>query len=442
MTALSETGTSAANSPSGLHPALRLLDGAALLSVADREVIHGPGADELERHLMRYGPRPAGASGLDSPLLAGIEAAGLTGRGGAGFPVAVKWRTALESPGVPVVVGNGAESETLSAKDAALMQLRPHLVLDGLISTAEALGADRAVLWLHKGAKATRAALLRAIEERAAAGLNDLPVTISAGPHAYVTGESSAIVNRLDGLAALPGFTLEPPARSGVHGRPTIIQNVETLARIALASRFGESARPSEALVTVASGADLTVLEVPLTTILSQVVLPFSQELLGDAAPLAILIGGYGGRWASWANVSDLALHELDGRDGRPSLGTGILAPIPRGACGITESAVIADYLARSSARQCGPCVFGTRALADGLTRIADGAGTPTDVARLSQVATEVDGRGACAMPNGLVQMARSALEVFSTDVNRHLERRGRKHGGGRTFLPVPEDAS
>jgi NADH:ubiquinone oxidoreductase subunit F (NADH-binding) len=432
-----------------------LIDSAAHFAVDDRRLLQGPAPDDAHAHLARYGPRPPAVGSTGGELLAAIAEAELTGRGGAGFPVAAKWRTALQAQarGQVVVVGNGAESEALSAKDTALLQLRPHLVLDGLICAAEALDAEFAVLWLHEGASATYEAITQAIQEREETGRNQLQVQISWGPDSYLTGESSAIVQGLEGGPALPMFTRAPAAHSGAKGRPTVIHNVETLARIALIAR--RIARPAGGtLLTIPSGRTLTVRELPASTTVAHAVLPVTTEWTTHQEPQAILVGGYGGAWARWDEVADLGLNELDGRPTRrtsrqsalahrrPSLSTGILAAIPQESCGVAETAAIADYLARSSARQCGPCLYGTRALADGLQRIASGNGKRADADRLRRTTTLVKGRGACGLPDGLVSLVRSALTVFADDIEGHLRRRGCRHNAGHRVLHVPDAAA
>jgi NADH:ubiquinone oxidoreductase subunit F (NADH-binding) len=435
-----------------------LLGGVAWFSAAGRTLLEGPAPDSLGAHHARYGPRPAARGPAATYLLDDVAAAGLTGRGGAGFPVAAKWRTALAAGPGTLVVANGAESELLSAKDTALLVLRPHLVLDGLSCAAEALRADGAIIWLHEGAPAAYTALVAALEERAAAGVDSVPMQVSWGPDSYLTGESSAVVNALEGGSALPRFTRQPAARSGVQGRPTVIHNVETLARVALIARVGGASRPPGPLVTVPGAGTLAVRELPGSTTVAQAVLPITLSASGNQPPQAVLVGGYGGSWAAWDDVAGLALHDLDGRHPpaghghltrrrirnathgrpRPALGPGILAAIPQESCPVAETAAIADYLARSSARQCGPCLFGTRALADGLIRIAAGSARRGDAERLRRTSAEVNGRGACGLPDGLVSLVRTALDVFADDVDRHLRRKGCLHRAGHTVLHVP----
>jgi len=407
---------------------------------ADRRRLAGPRPEDLVDHLDRYGARPSARGWDGADLIAALDAAALTGRGGAHFPAVAKWRAVLAAGGSGYVVANAAEGEPASAKDAALLQHRPHLVLDGLAAAAEALGAAGSVLWLHDNARDTRMAVDRALNERRAASLAEPPVRVLSGPEHYLTGESSAVLNALAGGPALPAFRLVPAARAGLAGRPTLVQNVETMARVALLARGGAEAVVPGPLVTVAAGGVLTVCEPPPNVTLGGLLWRLGLLGPGLRPPRAILLGGYGGAWADWLSVADRTLGRLDGRrpsDSVPSLGAGVVAPLPSDGCGLAETAAVLGYLARSSARQCGPCVFGTRDLADTVARLAAGRARRADVRRLHRLIGEVDGRGACALPDGAARLARTALSVFHHDLDQHL--RGRRcHDGTGTVLPIP----
>ena len=389
-------------------------------------------ADDLPAHLARYGERPQATGGAGLRLIDILDHVGLDGRGGGHFPVAAKWRTHLAAGGGGVVVANAAESEPASAKDTALLQLRTHLVLDGLMCAAEAVGAQDVVLWLHEGAHPVHAAVARALAERRAAGFAEPHVRMVAAPGRYVSGESSAIVRALSGGPALPDFRLVPASISGVHGMPTLVHNVETLARTALAARPGGTGHPPTSLLTVATAWGRTVVEVPCAQRLTQVI----DGVLGPGASRAhqaVLIGGYGGTWR------DLRASEMLRAAPSPglSLGAGVLMPLHRDACGLAETAAIAAFLADSSARQCGPCVFGLRALADQLAGLVDLRARRRDVTRLTAVLDEISGRGACHHPDGAVRMIASAVATFGADVRSHLRSSGCLHPGAGGFFPI-----
>lgn len=375
-----------------------------------------PGADEpltelapdtLHAHRLRFGARPNCAGANGRALVGLLDDVALTGRGGGHFPVARKWRevlTASRSGRSAVVVANAAEGEPLSRKDTAILEFRPHLVLDGLVAAAEALGADRTVLWLHDDAHRARATITRALTERAELG--EPPIEVAFAPARYLSGESSAVVNALSGREALPSLARVPAARSGVDGRPTLVQNVETLARVALLARGWTS---DTALVTVAGRRHSVVAEYPAE---SSVATAVCRTVGADPLPYAVLAGGYGGRWLTWREARSTAV---------AGAGAGVLVPLVPGQCGLTRTAEIVEYLSASGARQCGPCAFGLPATARAVRALADTSARRREIATLQRYLGEIAGRGACHHPDGAVSLVRSALHTFAHDVEAHL---------------------
>lgn len=394
--------------PEALGPRVDLLTADVLLPAAGSWELPTPPETPAE-HVARFGARPAGGAGL----LEAVEDAGLTGHGGGHVPVAAKWRRALAGRGRLTVVANGAESEPWSGKDAVLLRQHPHLVLDGLALVAEALGASRAVVWLHDDAEPAAArAVTQALRERAVVERGGGPaVDVLVGPAHYLSGESSAIAQALAGGPALPTARRPRPA-----GEPrTLVHNVETLARVALAAR-GLPATATR-LLTVVGPTGRLVTEVAQGSPLLDALLAAGWPT-GPGRPAGVLLGGYGGTWVSWA---DAAGAHVDAGDpvGR-LLGAGIVAPLPAGACPVRATAEIAEYLAGMSAGQCGPCVFGLPAIADGVRRLADGRPGRQGAVRLSADLGAVAGRGACHHPDGAVGLVRSMHAVFGAHAAAH----------------------
>ncbi|MDP9168233.1 MAG: NADH-quinone oxidoreductase subunit F [Actinomycetota bacterium] len=376
----------------------------------------GPG---LTEHHARFGalpPHPA------ENLIASLQAAGLTGRGGAGFPTGRK--IASVTGGKPVVIGNGAEGEPLSGKDAALLTRAPHLVLDGLHAAAEAVGADTVYLYLpERVAPAVRSALA----ERVAAGLDERRVTVVEAPEAFVSGEESAVVRRIEGGPAIPRDRTRPTSICGVRGRPTLVNNVETLAHVALIARYGprwfrsvgDAEEPGTMLITL-SGAlpHRGVTELPTGAPLTEVLARGGLDDLRQVG--AVLLGGYHGSWIATAALTSVWLSRPGLAAVGASPGAGIVHLLPADQCGLARTADILAYLAEQGARQCGPCRNGLPRLAklfDALAyqRVDDELLDETD-----RMLGLVDGRGACRHPDGTVRLARSALNAFAGDLTEH----------------------
>jgi NADH:ubiquinone oxidoreductase subunit F (NADH-binding) len=239
-------------------------------------------------------------------------------------------------------------------------------------------------------------------------------------------------VNALEGRAPKP--TLKPPfpAERGLHGAPTLVQNAETLAQVALIARFGAGwfrslgthAEPGTALVTLSGAvARPGIYEIELGTTVSGLVAQArgATESLG-----AFLVGGYFG---CWTRDPDQVLSAEHG------LGAGVVVAWPRAACAVREGARVARYLADESAGQCGPCFHGLAALATGLEEIARGQ-TGDRRAQLTRWAGQVTARGACRHPDGAARFVTSLLDVFADELSLHL-RKGRCAGSDRRLLQV-----
>ena len=405
----------------------------------------GQGQPGLAAHAGRHGPlRYRGGPG---GLLAELEAAGLTGRGGAAFPVHRKLRAVLDASArrhrAPAVIANAAESEPASEKDATLLWLAPHLVLDGLQLAAEAAGAGTAVLAVHADREGDVGARLhQALRERQQAGIDRVPVRLAAVPPRFLVGQETALVSQLGGGPPIPQLVPPRVSERGLSGAPTLVQNAETLAHLALIARHGPAwfrsvgpaGEPGSMLATVwqATGGP-HVTEVPLGVPLTNLTGPLKPD---DA----VLIGGYHGTWLTAAQASGLTLDNRSLAAPGARLGAGVIATLPAQRCGLAETARVVRYLALESAGQCGPCLNGLPRMAAALADIAAGRprpGTVEDVVRWSGLVT---GRGACHHPDGTARFVRSALRTFAAELGRH--QRGRCSASDtRPVLPVPEPA-
>jgi NADH:ubiquinone oxidoreductase subunit F (NADH-binding) len=397
----------------------------------------------LRDHLSRHGPRPSCAGDLPHRrrLIDEVEKSRLTGRGGAAFPAAVKLRTLTDAHRTPVVMANGVEGEPASAKDKVLLMSAPHLVLDGAVCAAELTGSTEVTIVAHDAAAET---VRRAVAERRAVDYDPVPVRVIAAAEGFTAGESSAVVHWTGKGVPVP--TGRPPRLGGPGRRPaTLVNNVETLAHLALIMRHGASwftaagtpAEPGSVLVTILGAVrDPGVREIEPGTPVSRML-----ELAGGTftEPGALLIGGYFGTWAAAADALPLPFSAAGLAPVGAAPGAGVVAVLPASACGLAETARLTRYLANSSAGQCGPCVFGLDAIAGELERAAAGSGC--DLSAVRRWLGQVIGRGACGHPDGTALMVASALRVFRAEIALH--ERGRCSAtSAAAVLPVPEHAS
>jgi NADH:ubiquinone oxidoreductase subunit F (NADH-binding) len=389
----------------------------------------------LERHVAQWGRLPAGSAAL----LAEVERAGLRGRGGAAFPTAVKMQ-AVARRGPAIVVANGAEGEPASSKDRTLLAAAPHLVLDGVSIAAESVGATEAIVAIERSATAALQAVTSALAERAAVAADSVPIRVAGTPPRYVAGEESALIHWLNGGDAKPTFVPPRPSERGVRRRPTLVDNVETFAHVALIARvgadwfraLGTADDPGTALVTLSgSVAAPGIYEIPFGTRLINLL-----RIGGAGSPDAVLVGGYAGQWIRTDELSGITLAPASLRKRGKTFGCGAVSVLGPDACGLIETARIVGWMAAQSAGQCGPCVHGLAAVAAACDDLVAGDRQGRVESDLRRWLAQIEGRGACHHPDGVTALVRSALTAFADEIDRH-----RDHGPCRRpelVLPVP----
>ena len=396
--------------PTGLPRLLRGLEGGEPVS--------------LRRHLETHGHSP---SRIDPRALADVvEAAGLRGRGGASFPTAIKLRAVRKARGRAIVVANGCESEPLSEKDALLLRELPHLVLDGAAIAAAAVEADEVILAFEEPNIEARDSLETALAERRSAGIDEVEFSLFAAEERFLSGQETALISQLGGGPPKPTFATPRPTERGLKRRPTLVQNVESLANLALIARhgaawfreLGSDAESGTRLVTLAGAVEHPgVFEVESATPLSSLLAAAG----GVTGPLGgILMGGYFGSWLPAASVREIELSSAGLERHGATLGCGVIVALPGDSCPVAETTRVAIYLATETANQCGPCVHGTAAIARTLHGIAEGRPTPSAFPDLERWAAQLPGRGACHHPNGLARFVSTSLRTFAGHFRDH----------------------
>jgi NADH:ubiquinone oxidoreductase subunit F (NADH-binding) len=402
--------------PSGGLP--RLLDG-----------VPAEGAMSLQAHVETHGELPS-QDRRDrrgpAALIDQIEQAGLTGRGGAGFPMAVKMRAVAGARGRPIAVVNATEGEPASLKDRTLLETLPHLVLDGAILAARAIGAEEAILCVCESAGQALQRAAHAISERSRLGAGWPRIVLTTAPEGYIVGHESALVSHLNGRATKPTFSPPMLFERGVRRRPTLVSNAETLAHVALIARHGPrwfrelgiAGQPGSTLVTLTGPiAYPGVYEIEYGASLTSLL-----EAAGDqtAAVRAALFGGYSGAWVDGPLLGGVALSDEHLAPHGASLGAGVILLLSDSACPVAETVRITRWLAHQSAGQCGPCVHGLDSIASTLERIAGGTRDRHFSQRVAELGALTVKRGACSHPDGAVGFAMSALSVFAAEFADH----------------------
>lgn len=318
------------------------------------------------------------SAGDPGTVLRNVGDAGLKGRGGAGFPVAVKWRSALNHRGPRVVVANGDEGDPGSFVDRLLMEEDPHLVLEGLALACFAVGADRGVIFIRSEYPRAVARMREAVREAEAAGhlgtgihgsKFDLNVVVEEGAGSYVSGEESALLNGLQGLRGTVRARPPYPTEAGLAGRPTVVNNVETLAAVPWILRQGGqayarmgAAGESGTIVVCLSErfARPGAYEVETGTTVRRLVEDLGGGLRQGSQLCALQVGGPLGGFLGPDDL-DVPLTDASLAAHGAALGHAGIVAFDQGVSGEQVLANLWEFADSESCGQCSPCRVGSR---------------------------------------------------------------------------------
>lgn len=335
-------------------------------------------------------------------VLAAVARSGLDGRGGGGYPAASKWKL-LDSSGTVYLICNADEGEPGTFKDRLLMELRPHLVLEGIAIAAETVGARRCFVYIRGSYRRAAAVMSEAAAAAAAAGLlGDLDITLHIGAGSYICGEETALIASLEGRRGTPSPKPPWPARQGLYGMPTLVHNVETLAALPL---------------IISRGPDAFRRQRPrLYSVTGHVGRPGLYEV-SEGTPLASLLDKAGGvrgtlKGLFLGGISQPVLTSAEAarlrlapdalkRRGR-SPGTGTVIVMNSGTPTLSIARRLADFFAEESCGQCAPC-------RDGFARLK----ADTSLRTSSELSRTLAGLTRCPAGTWGLRSLSSLLEKF-----------------------------
>ena len=412
-------------------------------------LLTGEPVTSAEAYVARGGGRGLTAARERSPdeVIEQIRRSGLRGRGGAGFPTGIKWRTVRDDPcPTKYVVCNAAEGEPGTFKDRWLIRASPYLVVEGLGIAAYAVGAERAFIGIKAGFEPEVVRLTAAMEEMAERDLvGPVPIELIEGPDEYLFGEEKALLEVIEGNDPLPRIV--PPWMEGLFRRPdspnpTAVNNVETLANVPLILErgpewfrsYGTEGSPGTMLFTLSGDVRSPgVYELPLGYSLRDLVEGVGGGV-AEGRRLKMIFPG--------ASNTIIAPEQLDtplGFDTMGAVGTGLgsggFVVYDDSACIIRATLAFSRFLYVESCAQCPACKHGTGAITDLLERIERGEGSEADVETILARALTVTDAQRCALPTGETLIAQSAIQVFGSEFVEHF---GRACPRPRD-LPVPK---
>jgi NADH-quinone oxidoreductase subunit F len=421
-----------------ISPQIHLIEGGeprllAAIGRIDPETLasyreHG-GYAGLQRAIERLSP---------SEVIAEIDAAGLRGRGGAGYPTAAKWRAARETAADrKIVVANLMGADPTALGDRALAEGNPHQVVEGLVLAAFAVGASEGIIAVRRDWTLAIQRLRAAVEEATAAHLagylvlgTDVSVTVSVweGSGAYVAGEETALISALAGDRGMPLIRPPYPSTRGLFGVPTVVQSGETLAHASWilehsAEAFGSvgtTASKGTKLVTVLGRAvEPGLVEVPFGTPLLEI-LTLAGGGIGTTK--AIFAGGPGAG-AIDAGGLDIGYDYEPLEAAGALVGSGSLLVTNADDCMVDTARFLMDFSAREACGKAVPCRIGTRRMVEALDRILAATPRPNDFVLLRELSRKVADTALCHLEAIASRPMLTTLELFADEYRSHAER-------------------
>jgi len=368
-----------------------------------------------------------------------ISDAGLRGRGGAGFPAGKKWSLTKECGSQPhYLVMNGGEDEPGSKKDRLLMENLPHLVIEGVIIAAYAIGATKAFLYINARYKAATKSIKDALDEAKAKGYwganilgsdFSLDIEVAQAPHNYVAGEDTAALEVIEGKKPQPREKPPFPVTVGLFGKPTSVNNVETLANVApiilRGARwyrgFGTAESPGTMIFSLNEEVKHPgIYELPFGTPLRYLVENCSGGLKNGKNIKAIMPAAPSSAFLPPEKI-DTPLDHKSMREAGSTLGCGVIRLISEGTCIVEEVLKISEFFTDECCGQCPACRMETNTLTSLLKKVQEGQGGQPILEQFGKVLAFNQGKGFCnliAMPGPPIE---SALRLFSNDFEAHL---------------------
>jgi NADH-quinone oxidoreductase subunit F len=373
-------------------------------------------------------------------VIAEIKHAGLRGRGGAGFPTAVKWEKVLNHR-IPerYFVCNAGEHEPGTFKDRYLLKNNPHQILEGALIAAHTVKAKAAYIYVNHEYVEELASLRKAADQARGAGLMgkkilgtdlDLDIEFVEGQGSYVAGEETAMLESMQGRPAMP--RQKPPfypTDFGLYGKPTLVNNVETLCNIppllrhgaAWFAEVGTEKSPGTMLFSLSGAVERPgVYELPMGTPIRTLIYECGGGVPNGRAVKAVFPGG--------PSFSILTPDQLDTpmdfeslKKAGSGLGSAGVIVIDDATCMVSIALKYGNFFKVESCGQCPPCRMGTINLAELLQKIEDGEGSGKDLASLLQLCGFVKGRGYCTLVTGASVLVESSLRHFRAEFEEHI---------------------
>ncbi|MDO9534761.1 MAG: NADH-ubiquinone oxidoreductase-F iron-sulfur binding region domain-containing protein [Bacillota bacterium] len=368
-----------------------------------------------------------------------VKKANVRGRGGGGFPAGIKWETTRQAPGeIKYAVVNCDEGDPGAYMDRSIMEGNPHRVLEGLIINAYAIGASEGFIYIRQEYPLATENTLHAISQAQEYGLlgkNILgssfhfSVTVHRGAGAFVSGESSALMAAIEGRVGQPRPKYTRTAVSGIWGRPSNLNNVETLANIPLVINRGadwyssigtENSKGTKIFSLVGNVNNTGLVEVPMGTTIREIVYDIGGGIPGGKEFKAVQIGGPSGGCIP-QQFLDMPIDFDEFSKVGAMMGSGGMIVMDEETCMVDVARYFLDFLAEESCGKCVPCREGIKQLLAILQRISRGEGNEGDLSVLEELADVISDASLCALGQTAANPVLTAIKYFREEYLAHI---------------------
>ena len=372
-------------------------------------------------------------------VIAEIKASGIRGRGGAGFPTGVKWEACRKASGeVKYIVCNADEGDPGAFMDRSIIEGNPHSVMEGMMIAAYAIGASLGYVYIRAEYPAAVDRLKLAMaqaHERGYLGKNlfgsafsfDLRVKLGAG--AFVCGEETALIASLEGERGMPRAKPPFPVHKGLWGKPTVINNVETLSNIPYIVRNGaawyasigtEKSKGTKVFALTGKVKNTGLIEVPMGIRLGEIIYDIGGGIIGDKQFKAVQTGGPSGGCIPASLLDTPVDYESLGRVGS-IIGSGGMVVLDETDCMVNIAKFFLEFTQAESCGKCVPCRIGTKRLLEILDRITRGLGTEGDLALLETLCADVKATSLCGLGQTAPNPILSTMKYFREEYEAHV---------------------
>ena len=368
-----------------------------------------------------------------------VKKAGLRGRGGAGFPTGIKWQICRDQPGeVKYLICNADEGDPGAFMNRALIEGDPHALLEGMLIAGYALGTTEGYIYIRAEYPLAVERLKLGIEQMRAAGLLgqnilgsnfSFDLKIREGAGAFVCGEETALIASIEGKRGMSQSKPPFPAVSGLWGKPTVINNVETLATLPAIMRMGavkyieygtERSKGTKTFALAGKVKNTGLIEVPLGTSLRKIVFDIGGGILDDKPVKAVQTGGPSGGCIP-ADQLDTPVDYESLTAAGTIMGSGGISVMDEGTCMVDIAYYFLSFCQNESCGKCPPCRVGTKQMLEILERIKKGQGSLEDLDRLETLANTVKSGSLCGLGQTAPNPVLTTLRYFRDEYLAHI---------------------